>query len=139
MTEPVRSGPEDAGGLRLGADFAGGDLEQWQRLALAVLRKTGAAEDGTPPEAVRDLLGSVSYDGIAVSPLFTAADVAALPPVGWPGQLPFIRGGSAHPRAWDVRQRHADPDAKATREAILADLENGATSIWLVTNDLSIS
>src|SRR6185369_5209395 len=40
-------------------------------------------------------------------------------------------GGSAQPRGWDVRQRHADPDAKATREAILADLENGATSIWL--------
>ncbi len=117
--------------MRLGADFDAGDLEQWQRLALAVLRKAGRAGDDTPPEAVRELLGTVSYDGIDVAPLFTAADTAALPPVGWPGQTPFIRGGSAAPRGWDVRQRHTDPDAKATREAVLADLENGATSIWL--------
>ena len=33
---------------------------------------------------------------------------------------------------WDVRQRHADPDPAATRRAILADLEHGATSLWLV-------
>src|SRR5512139_938647 len=131
MTEAVRSGPQEPDGLRLGADFAAGDLEQWQKLALAVLRKAGTADDGTPPEAVRELLGSVTYDGIAVAPLFTTGDTAALPAVGWPGQTPFIRGGSAAPRAWDVRQRHADPDAKATREAILTDLENGATSIWL--------
>ncbi len=117
--------------MRLGADFAGGDLAQWQKLALAVLRKAGTADDGTPPEAVRELLGSVTYDGITVAPLFTAGDAAALPAAGWPGQTPFIRGASAAPRAWDVRQRHADPDAKVTREAILADLENGATSIWL--------
>ncbi len=32
---------------------------------------------------------------------------------------------------WDVRQRHAHPDPATTREAILADLENGATSVWL--------
>ncbi|MEV4516514.1 methylmalonyl-CoA mutase subunit beta [Dactylosporangium sp. NPDC049525] len=131
MTEPVRPGPEAAGGLSLGADFAGGDVEQWRRLALAVLRKAGTAGDDTPPEAVQELLGSVTYDGIALAALFTGADTAALPAVGWPGQTPFIRGGSASPRAWDVRQRHTDPDAKATREAILADLENGATSIWL--------
>jgi methylmalonyl-CoA mutase len=98
---------------------------------LAVLRKAGTAHDDTPPEAVQELLGSVSYDGIPVQALFTAADVEGLPAVGWPGQTPFIRGGSAAPRAWDVRQRHADPDAKVTREAILADLEHGATSIWL--------
>ncbi|GAA3204346.1 methylmalonyl-CoA mutase family protein [Dactylosporangium siamense] len=131
MSEPLRSGSEEPGGLRLGADFAGGDLEQWRRLALAVLRKAGTADDGTPPEAVQELLGSVTYDGIALAGLYTAADTEALPAVGWPGQTPFIRGGSATPRAWDVRQRHADPDPKATREAILADLENGATSIWL--------
>ncbi|MET7423231.1 methylmalonyl-CoA mutase subunit beta [Dactylosporangium sp. NPDC005555] len=118
--------------LRLGAGFEdGGGPEQWRRLALAVLRKSGAAGDDTPPEAVAELLGSVSYDGIAVAPLFTAGDTEGLPAVGWPGQSPYIRGGHGQPRAWDVRQRHADPDTKATREAILADLENGATSIWL--------
>src|SRR5205823_6265812 len=32
---------------------------------------------------------------------------------------------------WDVRQRHADPVANAAREAMHADLQNGAHSIWL--------
>lgn len=129
--EAVGSAPQAPDGLRLGAGFAAGDLAQWRRLALAVLRKSGAAGDDTAPEAVDELLGSVTYDGIFLPALFTAADTAGLPAVGWPGQTPFIRGGSAGPRAWDVRQRHADPDAKATREAVLADLEHGATSIWL--------
>jgi methylmalonyl-CoA mutase len=30
-----------------------------------------------------------------------------------------------------VRQRHTHPDPAVTREALLADLENGATSVWL--------
>jgi methylmalonyl-CoA mutase len=33
---------------------------------------------------------------------------------------------------WDVRTRHADPDARALNRAALADLETGATSLWLV-------
>ena len=32
---------------------------------------------------------------------------------------------------WDVRQVHDDPDAAATRKLVLADLENGVTSVWL--------
>ena len=44
---------------------------------------------------------------------------------------PFVRGarpGGAVPDGWDVRTWHADADP---HEAILADLANGATSIWL--------
>jgi methylmalonyl-CoA mutase len=34
-----------------------------------------------------------------------------------------------------VRTRHDDPDAKALNRAALADLETGATSLWLVVGD----
>ncbi|UWZ38784.1 methylmalonyl-CoA mutase subunit beta [Dactylosporangium roseum] len=115
--------------LRLAADFPAADLREWQRLALGVLRKSGAAGDGTSSEAVDELLATVDYSGVRIKPLYTAADQA--PAAGLPGHSPFIRGGRAANGPWDIRQRHADPDAKATREAVLADLENGATSIWL--------
>ena len=121
------------GELNLAADFAPATLDQWQRLALAVLRKSGAADERTSPEAVDELLARTTYDGIRVAPLHTAAD--APPPSGLPGLPPYTRGGQPTGpvrSGWDVRQRHADPDPAATREAILADLENGVTSIWLV-------
>ncbi|GAA3456439.1 methylmalonyl-CoA mutase subunit beta [Dactylosporangium matsuzakiense] len=105
------------------------DLLDWQRLALGVLRKSGRADEDTPPEAVADLLATDTYDGVRIAPLYTAADPA--PPAGQPGHVPFVRGGHPAPRPWDVRQRHADPDPKVTRAAVLADLENGATSLWL--------
>ncbi|MGI5243624.1 methylmalonyl-CoA mutase subunit beta [Dactylosporangium sp. CA-139066] len=104
-------------------------LQEWRRLALGVLRKSGRAGEDTPPEAVDELLSTQTYDGLRIAPLYTAADPA--PPAGQPGRAPFVRGGATAPRPWDVRQRHADPDAKATRAAILDDLENGATSLWL--------
>src|SRR4051812_26966582 len=98
------TGPEP---LRLAADFPVAELQEWQRLALGVLRKAGVADDDTPPEAVGELLSTVSYDGLRIAPLYTAADQA--PAAGNPGQTPFVRGSAAAPRAWDVRQRHADP------------------------------
>ena len=35
------------------------------------------------------------------------------------------------PGGWDIRQRHAEPDAKAANAAILEDLAGGATSLLL--------
>ncbi|WP_238016866.1 methylmalonyl-CoA mutase subunit beta [Dactylosporangium sp. AC04546] len=100
------------------------DYADWERLALGVLRKSGVTED----RPVRELLSTVDYSGVPVAPLYTADDQA--PAAGLPGASPFIRG-AGDTAGWDIRQRHADPDAKATREAILTDLENGVTSIWL--------
>ncbi|MFK3979366.1 methylmalonyl-CoA mutase family protein [Micromonospora sp. NPDC050397] len=116
----------------LAADFPPTTPAQWRELALAVLRKSGVADEDTPAEAVDDLLARTTYDGIRVTPLYTAAD--ALPPATPPGTAPFTRGGQPTGTlgaGWDVRQRHADPNPTTTREAILADLENGVTSIWL--------
>jgi methylmalonyl-CoA mutase len=120
------------GKLSLAAEFAPATLPEWQRLALAVLRKSGAADERTSPEAVDELLARTTYDGIRVAPLHTAADAA--PPAGLPGLPPYTRGGQPSGpvlSGWDVRQRHADPDPAVTHEAILADLENGVTSVWL--------
>src|SRR4051794_17116801 len=127
MTVP----PEE---LRLAADFPAATAEDWRRLALGVLRKSGAAGDDTPAGAVDDLLATTTYDGIRVAPLYTAADAPsrADPPVtAVPGGSPGEVAVDADRTGWDVRQRHAGPDAGAVREAVLADLENGVTSIWL--------
>jgi len=62
-------------------------------------------------------------DGIAVQPLYTRADSV-------PGAAPAAR--SVHfPGGWDVRTRHAEPDAASANAAILEDLAGGATSILL--------
>ncbi len=48
---------------------------------------------------------------------------------------PFTRGGRAEgvlSAGWDIRQLHTDPDPAQARRAVLADLENGASSLWLV-------
>src|SRR5690606_21419023 len=83
---------------------------------------------------IEGLLTRESYDGVPIAPLYTRDDA----PPGRPGLAPYVR--EVRPdgegiAGWDVRQRHADPDPAATREAILADLENGATSLWLRLGD----
>ncbi|MEU7940370.1 methylmalonyl-CoA mutase subunit beta [Microbispora bryophytorum] len=101
------------------AGFPQATREQWRTLAAEVLRRSGW--DGSPGEA-EAALTTTTYDGVAVAPLYDAADLPAAPrPTRAPGP-------------WDVRQRHADPDPAVTREAIHADLENGVTSLWLDLN-----
>ncbi|MEU1812626.1 methylmalonyl-CoA mutase family protein [Micromonospora aurantiaca (nom. illeg.)] len=122
--------------LRLAAGFPAATHEQWQRLALGVLRKAGLAGQDASAEAVEDLLACRGYDGLALAPLHTAAGSTPLP--GPPGLFPYTRGGRAAgavAAGWDIRQRHADPDPKVTGETVRADLENGATSLWLVLGE----
>ena len=116
--------------LALAGEFPAATREQWRALVAAVLRKSGAPDDVDPEAA----LSSTTYDGISIKPLYTAADAHAVDADGLPGLPPFTRAASADGAAatgWDVRQRHADPDPKRTNDAILTDLANGATSIWL--------
>lgn len=101
--------------LRLAGEFPPADFESWRALAAAVLRTSGYPEDTDPVAA----LSFVTYDGITVRPLYTAAEaspVAARPLAG---------------TGWDVRQLHCDPDPAHTRRAADADLAGGATSLWL--------
>ncbi|MFF0162459.1 methylmalonyl-CoA mutase family protein [Streptomyces sp. NPDC005263] len=116
--------PDD--GLSLAAEFPDATHEQWQRLVAGVLRKSGKEVSG---EAAEDALSTALEDGLRTRPLYTANDVTPEP--GFPGFPPFVRGGRAEGSVtggWDVRQRHAATGG----DAVLGDLENGVTSLWLV-------
>lgn len=132
--------PDD--GLSLAAEFPDATRERWQRLVEGVLRKTGTSEaTGT---AAEEALYTTLEDGLSTHPLYTSddapADVAHL--TGLPGFAPFVRGGRPQGQVesgWDVRQQHRDPDARRTNELVLADLENGVTSLWLVAGEAGLS
>jgi len=116
--------PDD--GLSLAAEFPDATHEQWQRLVAGVLRKSGKE---VSEEAAEDALSTALEDGLRTRPLYTASDVTPEP--GFPGFPPFVRGGRAEggiTGGWDVRQRHAATGG----DAVLGDLENGVTSLWLI-------
>ncbi|MPY83380.1 MAG: methylmalonyl-CoA mutase [Actinophytocola sp.] len=120
--------------LTLAADFDDATLSQWRDRVAGVLRKTGAlgADDDVP--APERLLATTTFDGIELLPLYTAEDAADLPPAGFPGLAPFVRGTrpeGAVATGWDTRVHHAGADPVATADAVLTDLENGANSVWL--------
>ncbi|WP_436757499.1 methylmalonyl-CoA mutase family protein [Streptosporangium sp. V21-05] len=104
---------------RSAAEFPPVTRDRWRELALGVLRKSGV-ETGSPEEA----LASTTHDGVTIAPIYDASDLPGDP--GLPGAAPYVRG-SRPEGGWEVRQRHEEPDP----EAILADLENGVTSLWL--------
>ncbi|AGS72343.1 methylmalonyl-CoA mutase subunit beta [Streptomyces collinus] len=119
--------PDD--GLSLAAEFPDATHEQWQRLVEGVLRKSGKEVSG---EAAEDALSTTLEDGLRTRPLYTARDGA--PDPGLPGFAPYQRGGRPEGNTaggWDVRQRHA----ALTDGAVLGDLENGVTSLWLVLGE----
>lgn len=124
---PMTVLPDD--GLSLAAEFPDATHEQWQRLVEGVLRKSGKDVSGP---AAEEALSTALEDGLSTRPLYTAREAA--PDVGYPGFAPFVRGGTAAGSAatgWDVRQRHAATDPAGSNETVLADLENGVTSLWL--------
>ncbi len=115
--------PDDA--LPLADGFPRVAHEQWQSLAAGVLRKSGRE---IPDAEAEYALSTALEDLPRVRPLYTARDTA--PDPGLPGFAPFVRGGRAEggtAAGWDVRQRHTAADPAA----VLTDLENGVTSLWL--------
>ncbi|MFG2998768.1 methylmalonyl-CoA mutase family protein [Streptomyces sp. NPDC048340] len=143
--------PDD--GLSLAAEFPDATHEQWQRLVEGVLRKSGKEVSG---EAAEDALSTKLEDGLTTRPLYTApataedtgpdgdegvpgspgsaASAASSAFAAFPGFAPFVRGGRPEGNAatgWDVRQRLLGTDPVRVNEAVLADLENGVTSLWL--------
>ncbi|ARF58547.1 methylmalonyl-CoA mutase small subunit [Streptomyces gilvosporeus] len=120
--------------LPLASAFPDADRAQWQRLVEGVLRKSGVTQ--AAGAAAEDTLATDLQDGIRIRPLYTAEDAPAA--AGHPGFPPFVRAGRPEGTAvsgWDVRQRHADTDPRRANEAVLADLENGVTSLWLTVGD----
>ncbi len=132
---PAPAPPDE---LVLAGEFPAATREQWTALVDAVLRKSGRIDPDAEAGAGVGKLVRRTPEGISVAPLYTAADVADLPPVGVPGRPPFVRGATADgpvPDGWDVRQRHEDIGTDHDHEAVLADLRNGVTSVWLATGD----
>ena len=118
--------------LDLAADFRTATRDEWRALVAAVLAKSGI--DGDPEDA----LSHTTYDGVRIKALYTAEDAHGVEVDGLPGHPPFVRGATEQgmtTTGWDVRTRHADPDPAAVNRAARADLENGATSLWLVLGD----
>lgn len=128
----AKSQPSAPAELTLAADFPAPDHARWQQLVAAVLRKSGVLKDDSEKHPER-LLTSTTYDGITLQPLYTAADLPEAS-AGLPGLPPFVRGDRPEGRVatgWDTRVLHLDPDPAAANTALLADLENGANSVWL--------
>ena len=122
------------GSLELATEFPPASAAQWQDLVRAVLAKSGYSADRLA-DAPQDLLATTSYDGIRIAPLYTAADQTGF--TGLPGVAPYVRG--ARPEGnistgWDVRTRHTGGDAAELNKAILTDLDNGVSSIWLAAD-----
>jgi methylmalonyl-CoA mutase len=107
------------------AEFPAASRDDWRAQVAAVLRKSGLPEDADPELA----LSTTLLDGPEIRPLYTSA--GGLPATGLPGAAPYVRGATASGETWDVRALHADPDPARTNAAILNDLANGATSLWL--------
>ncbi|MEE1752062.1 methylmalonyl-CoA mutase family protein [Streptomyces sp. SP18CS02] len=141
--------PDD--GLSLAAEFPDATHDQWQSLVAAVLRKSGK---DVPETAADDALATTLEDGLSVRPLYTARDTGGgagtdaadpargagrgpLPGPGYPGFPPFVRG-SRPVGGWDVRQQHRLPEPGRANEAVLADLENGVTSLWLAVGGAGV-
>ncbi|MGW3586401.1 methylmalonyl-CoA mutase family protein [Streptomyces rubiginosohelvolus] len=120
---------QPADGLSPTAAFPDPSHDQWQSLVEGVLRKSGKEVTGS---AAEEALSTTLEDGLTTRPLYTASDES--PDTGFPGFAPFTRGSRAEGNAaggWDVRQRHALTDPARLNEALLGDLENGVTSLWL--------
>lgn len=113
------------GRLDLASGFPASSDDAWQRLVKRILGDRD----------IDEALTRTTYDGIAIHPLYTAEDWRPDEDAsGFPGMPPYTRGHrlvGLSTGGWDIRQRHAHPDASACNQAILEDLERGVTSIEL--------
>jgi methylmalonyl-CoA mutase len=95
--------------ISLARDFPLSSEADWQALVKEALK-------GAPLSSLR----SVSYDGIAIEPLYARTKDGSVIPGREPGE------------AWAVMQRIDLPDADAANAQILDDLNNAASGIVLV-------
>lgn len=117
--------------LMLAGDFAAPTRQEWEAEVLKVLnRRRPEGKELTIDQALARLRTS-TVDGLTIEPLYTEP----VAPLGLPGVMPFTRGAGVRDAgvAWDVRALHEDGDVEFTNAEILADLQRGATSLWLKT------
>ncbi|MDO5697342.1 MAG: methylmalonyl-CoA mutase family protein [Dermatophilus congolensis] len=118
----------------LASDFPKVSHDQWEVLVAKVMNRGRPEGKQLSPEQSVDRLRIHSLEGVTVEPLYALPDDVEEPPAtGAPGVMPFTRGRSAVKETsdWDIRQLHDDPDVAVTKAQILADLERGATSVWI--------
>ncbi len=124
LAEPAALEPEQ-GSLDLAAPQDRHDRAEWEAAAAAVLRKARRLGEDDPDDAVWDRLTRRTLDGIGITPLGTPELLNGLATSGRP-----VRTG-----AWDVRVHLAVGDPEAGNQALLTDLEGGATSVWVEAAD----
>lgn len=120
LSEPAELEPEQ-GSLRLASPDDEYDATAWEAATAAVLRKSRRLGDDDPDSAVWAKLTRTTLDGIAVAPIGSAADLDGLVTEGRPTRA----------TDWDIRAHISGPDAALANEAMLIDLDNGATSLWV--------
>ncbi|WP_130011421.1 methylmalonyl-CoA mutase family protein [Serinicoccus sediminis] len=114
--------------LDLASSFPEVTREQWEEQAVRVLNRRRPADRQLSAEQCLDALRTRTVDGLTIEPLYPSSEGD----LGQPGVAPFRRGTTVRTGgAWDVRALHDDPDTTAGADAVLADLERGATSLWV--------
>ncbi|WP_340537416.1 methylmalonyl-CoA mutase family protein [Nocardioides sp. GXZ039] len=124
LEEPADLEPEQ-GSLDLAQPEDTHTRSDWEREAAKVLRKARRMTDDDPDSLVWEKLTRTTLDGVEVSPL------------GTPDLLEDLRtaGRPARAGAWDIRTHLAAGPAKLLNEEAIADLEAGATSLWVSLAD----
>ncbi|HEY2194885.1 MAG TPA: methylmalonyl-CoA mutase family protein [Actinomycetospora sp.] len=135
---PSTSGsPEAPEELVLAGEFETPDRDRWRELVAGALSKTGRE---VRPEDAEAAIATPTDDGFEIAALYTAADAPDVA-TGEPGLSPFTRASRPEghvAEGWGVRQRHAFPaeaDLSAAHDVVMADLEGGVSSLWLVLGE----
>lgn len=124
--------------LQLAGDFATPTRADWEVEVLKVLNRRRPEGKELTIDQAMTRLRTKTVDGLDIEPLYTETSV----PLGHPGVMPFTRGTmvkTSPTTGWDIRQLHEDPDVAFTSAEILADLERGASSVWLRTGSDAIA
>src|SRR6478609_4388300 len=123
--DPTMDKLDGEGPVRL----AGGNVataHDWDVAAAAVLRRGRRLAQDAPDEAAWDALAGTTVEGLVIPPLGTperaARRAAVLAPAANAGRVDT---------GWDIRSLLTDPDPEVAASSALADLENGATSLWV--------
>lgn len=111
---------------------------QWQDLVAKVVNRGRPDDKKVSGQTAEQRLRFTTVEGVTIDPMYMAPEEPQ--PTGYPGVMPFTRGSGHRPLSvpWGVRVFHDDPDVDVTREAVLTDMERGATSVWLEVGDHAI-
>ena len=122
----------------LAGDFEAPTQADWDREVLKALNRRRPPGSELTIEQAMKRLTTVLVDGVEIKPLYLKPDDQQ---IGYPAQPPFTRGAcAAGPNpAWVIAQLHEDPDLNRTQTGIDADLNAGATGVWLRVDDDAIA